>query len=466
MAKSKTTKVVSKKHLARLERERRQIRIITISSIIILTAVFASILYGILNETVLLNYKPIITVNGDSVSVREFQARTKAARQQLINQYIQYYQLAIMFGMDPTTDSSLSQTFNSIQQQLDDSLSLGQQVMTNIEDDLVILQYARANGITVTADEVQNSIEDAYGYYPNGTPTPTLSATSFSYPTLSGTQLFLMTATPTLTPTITATPGPTNTLAPTVAPSPTATPLTEQAYTDVYKQGLDYYQNLGISEAMFRKVFFEYSLYRDKVKAAVTADVPHETEQVWARHILVSDQSTAETVHDLLLVGGDWNTLASTYSTDTATKDKGGDLGWFAKGTQSAEFEAVAFSLQIGEISEPVQTGSGYEIIQVLGHENRTLTADQYKTAVDNAFNTWLSDQINAATIVTNPNWLNYEPTSPTLQEAFTSMYTTQTAMAPTYLSEQQTQDAILALTPSATPLPPTATPPAPTATP
>ena len=53
MAKAKPTKIVSKKHLARLERERRQTRIITSIAIALVVIIVGIIGYGILNETVL-----------------------------------------------------------------------------------------------------------------------------------------------------------------------------------------------------------------------------------------------------------------------------------------------------------------------------------------------------------------------------------------------------------------------------
>lgn len=461
MAKSKTTKVISKKHIARLERERRQTRILTIGSIIILAIVFISILYAVLNDTVFLNYKPIVTVNGEKVTVREFQVRVKVARQQLIDQFIQYYQMAQMFGMDPNTDSSLASTFDSISSQLENATDLGRQVLTIMENDLLMKQYAQANGIVVTSEEVEKAIRDAYRYYPDGTPTPAATATPLVYSTLSAAQLNLITATPTLTPTLTATPAPTNTPAPTITPFPTATPLTEQAFNERYQEGLDYYKNIGMSEEMFKRVFFEYALYREKIKAAVTVDVPHEEEQVWARHILVADEETANMVQTMLLAGGDFASLAAKYSLDTGSKDNGGDLGWFGRGVMLAEFETAAFSQAIGEIGKPVQSLYGYHIIQVLGHETRPLTAEEYEAAEEEAFNLWLEQQRAAATITRADNWESYVPAKPTLQEAFLNMFATQTALAPTYLAEQQTYQAELALTPSATPLPPT-----PTATP
>ena len=130
MAQSKPTKVISKKHLARLERERRQTRALIIGSIVIVSIVLLSIAYGVLNATVLLNYKTIETVNNDKVTVREFQARAKATREQLVNQYLYYYQMAVMFGMDPSTDASLYQLFTNIQTQLDSPEAIANQVLT------------------------------------------------------------------------------------------------------------------------------------------------------------------------------------------------------------------------------------------------------------------------------------------------------------------------------------------------
>ncbi len=475
MAQRKTTKIVSKKHLARLERERRQSRAITFGAIAIVAIVFLSILYGVLNETILLNYKPIVTVNGEKVTIHEFQAQAKASREQMIDQYMYYYQMALMFGIDPSTDSSLSNLFSNIQYQLSDAKSLADQVLTSIEDTLLIKQYGIANGITVSEADVEDAIRNAYGYFPEGTRTPTLTSTAATFSTLSAAQLDLVTATPTPQPTFTQTLGPTLTAtplvttAPSATPLPTATPLTEEGYTNLYADALVHYGALGFDEEMFRRIFFEDALYRERVKAMVTADVPHEAEKVWVRHILVADLSTANTVYTLLNAGGDFATLAAAYSTDS-TSTSGGDLGWLGEADlltkYGASFVTAALNYGIGEVSEPVQTQYGFHIIQVLGHENRPLTVDEYQTAMDNAFEAWLAEQRNAATIIVVDNYVDYSPDKPSLEDAFLNMFATQTVQALTYEAEQQTIEAELALTPSSTPLPATATPPPPTATP
>lgn len=56
-------------------------------------------------------------------------------------------------------------------------------------------------------------------------------------------------------------------------------------------------------------------------------------------------------------------TLAKENSTDLGTKDNGGDLGWFAMGQMTANFENASFSAGKGEIIGPVETEFGFHII-------------------------------------------------------------------------------------------------------
>lgn len=92
-----------------------------------------------------------------------------------------------------------------------------------------------------------------------------------------------------------------------------------------------------------------------------------QEEQVEASHILVEDKKTAKKVAKELAAGGDFAELATKYSTDAGTKDNGGSLGYFGKGSMVEEFEDVAFKLDVNEISDPVKTEHGYHIIKVTG---------------------------------------------------------------------------------------------------
>jgi len=62
--------------------------------------------------------------------------------------------------------------------------------------------------------------------------------------------------------------------------------------------------------------------------------------------------------------GADFEQLAEKYSQDPGSAQRGGDLGYFARGTMLPEFERVAFALQPGEISDIVRTRLGYHIIR------------------------------------------------------------------------------------------------------
>ena len=73
----------------------------------------------------------------------------------------------------------------------------------------------------------------------------------------------------------------------------------------------------------------------------------------------------ADSVLDQLRHGADFATLARRYSQDPGTRDQGGELGWFRRGSMVDAFEKVAFNLKPGDISDPVLTPFGYHLIQV-----------------------------------------------------------------------------------------------------
>jgi parvulin-like peptidyl-prolyl isomerase len=87
--------------------------------------------------------------------------------------------------------------------------------------------------------------------------------------------------------------------------------------------------------------------------------------QIRASHILLKTEEEAKQIEEKLKKGEDFAQLAKKYSIDTATAKNGGDLGYFSKGQMVPEFESAAMSLKPGQISEPVKTKVGYQIIKV-----------------------------------------------------------------------------------------------------
>ncbi|OIJ21372.1 hypothetical protein BKP45_00915 [Anaerobacillus alkalidiazotrophicus] len=88
-------------------------------------------------------------------------------------------------------------------------------------------------------------------------------------------------------------------------------------------------------------------------------------KEVEASHILVSDLETAEEILDKLNDGEDFSELAQEHSIDPGSGAEGGQLGSFERGRMVPEFEEAAFSLEVGEISDPIQSDFGYHIIKV-----------------------------------------------------------------------------------------------------
>ena len=67
-----------------------------------------------------------------------------------------------------------------------------------------------------------------------------------------------------------------------------------------------------------------------------------------------------------ILKGERFSTLARIYSEDPGSAAKGGELGFQGRGDFVAEFEAAAFSLKEGEISEVIETEYGFHILQLI----------------------------------------------------------------------------------------------------
>ncbi len=67
-----------------------------------------------------------------------------------------------------------------------------------------------------------------------------------------------------------------------------------------------------------------------------------------------------------ILKGERFSTLALLYSEDPGSAKKGGELGFQGRGELVPEFEAAAFALKDGEISEVIETEYGFHILQLI----------------------------------------------------------------------------------------------------
>jgi peptidyl-prolyl cis-trans isomerase C len=109
-----------------------------------------------------------------------------------------------------------------------------------------------------------------------------------------------------------------------------------------------------VSDADLQK-FYEQN--KDKFKA---------DEQIKASHILVKTEKEAKDVQAQIKAGGNFEELAKKYSADSSAA-KGGDLGWFGKGSMVPVFEKAAMALKEGQVSDIVKSDFGFHIIKLTG---------------------------------------------------------------------------------------------------
>jgi parvulin-like peptidyl-prolyl isomerase len=104
-------------------------------------------------------------------------------------------------------------------------------------------------------------------------------------------------------------------------------------------------------------------------------------DQVKVSHILIQFNVPAgETVTDAIKAeakkiiddvasqlknGADFAELAKKYSQDTASAPNGGDIGYVSTGQTVPEFETAAFALEVGKVSDVIETTYGYHILKV-----------------------------------------------------------------------------------------------------
>jgi len=132
----------------------------------------------------------------------------------------------------------------------------------------------------------------------------------------------------------------------------------------------DKYQQLKLQSITINRTEVEnfYKAYKDSL--------PYLSPQIKLRHIQLPLTAGEESINSTIKFldslrtavygGASFTELAKTYSQDPGSKARGGDLGFTRRGTLVSEFEEVAFTLNIGEVSQPIKTAFGYHIIQPL----------------------------------------------------------------------------------------------------
>jgi peptidyl-prolyl cis-trans isomerase SurA len=205
-------------------------------------------------------------------------------------------------------------------------------------EDVVVNQEAKKYDVTISDEELQTEIEKQFGYDCEAEQSP---------------------ASDTMTN--------------------TAPAMTEDEFNQRYNE---YVQNMAdkgsLTEQEFRDLFKTYML-RNKLAETVPLEFDKTDEAVKVSYILIKPEPEVPLVKreaDALKKimdarkrivddGEDFAEVAKEVSEDPGSAPNGGDLGCFTKDQMVPEFADAAFSLEKGEVSQPVKTDFGYHLIQV-----------------------------------------------------------------------------------------------------
>ncbi len=137
--------------------------------------------------------------------------------------------------------------------------------------------------------------------------------------------------------------------------------------SDEYKRRLRYLEDRALRRAFFAEKISStvtpealQAAYADYVKAFTPQD------EVRASHILVATEADAKAIAEELAKGTPFEQLAKEKSMDPSGAQNGGDLGYFSRGMMVKPFEDAAFALEVGQVSEPIQSQFGWHIIKLV----------------------------------------------------------------------------------------------------
>jgi hypothetical protein len=413
----------SRKEVLLARRQAQQTRQLRLAIAGVLGLLLLVLVAALINEFLIVPNRPVAIVNGEEISLRQWQERVRFERAQRI--VLLENQLEAFGG-----DVGIIQQFaGQAIVELQDAEAMGQTVLDQMVDDAIIRQAAEARGITVSDEDVGKAVEESLNYFGGESPTPLPTPTETIVPTPSLTPIPTAVITEEVA---TATALPTPTLGPTATPRPTATPVSLESFQQEYNDFIGQFRALGVSEEAFRESV-RGSLYQERLMEALVEErgVPTEAEQA-SIFLLSFDNEEEASETKALIEEGDfltiWNSIRSASpETDEGSTAVASEVVWRTRddlitsfGEDAAE---AAFSLPLNTSSDVLsqevsEEETRYYILQASGREVRPLAESAVESEKQLLLANFIDQQLTGNLELTE-FWRGRTPTQPVLDPKF-----------------------------------------------
>ncbi len=360
MAKQETLpkKELTRRQLARREKEKQLTRILIWSAIGVVTLIALILGYGLVSEFVLKPRKPVAKVDGVAINTQEFQNRQYYERLLMRNQLDMYqYYLSTLDPNDQSAQSLYQQVqmwTSNLETQLSETMAsaVGKQVLDTMVEERLVQNEAQSRNLTVSDDDVALRIEEIVGYDRQAAETVTDTTTITSFDSLY------------------------------------------QSFKDKFLK------ESNLSEEAFRAMV-KADLLKGQLKTIIGADVQQTADQIEATLFITTTEEAARVIQERLNNGEDPAALVEELNNDPDNLTLGYAMGWVPPGYISTQWgpaiEQVAFNTPVGRASEPTIGNEGrYYVIYVSGHEERPLDESLLQQGREQKYEEWLTQQKEA----------------------------------------------------------------------
>jgi parvulin-like peptidyl-prolyl isomerase len=425
-----------REYRSRAERESEIQRLVILGTGIAVALIVVVIAAALILDGVIRPTQTVATVNGETISVADFQQRVRLERALLINRVnngLNDYIAATGSSLDEASQIINQEPYATWWNELNVPDQLGIRVLEDMVDDRIVLQELQERGLAVSEEDIDARINEVIGYDPDAVAAIGADPTQTPSPSPSPTAL----VSPTPSPEPTSTPAPTEaataeaaeedendaaaaepTLSVTAQPTATAQPTltreeVEETFTTRRTSLLNSLRNdAGVSDGAVRE-YFRVLAARNVLREALNESEEATGMYVDARHILVNTEEEAADVIAALQAGESFADLARASSIDTQSGAQGGELGFRPVFFYVEPFAEAAETAPIGEVVGPVESEFGFHIIQVRDREMRELTEIEQDALRSRDFNQWLETASAEADSELFSLWIDNVPQTP-----------------------------------------------------